>query len=403
MNVNHKLFLLTMVLTLAAGARADGAGDAQKLKDEALEILKANANRQATPQQYADCIFKLEQAQRMLEKANDNDSALAQDVSSTLFWARKFSDVHVIAELEKLHGGAPEPPPPAKKPDPPKPPPGEVSDAEPAAVISEAKKAFEGAESYATSHSSDDYAVALRWFKMANEHSGTDYALKALELARAAQTRFAAKNAPVASKTPETVPDTPEGKLIADADALVAAGKYEESFAVYKESLAKKETIDAHRKLAHAYYSRGQQLKDKLLPELASADEEVRKAFKSAMVTHHTMGGRTYQTANRNDPTYVAALRKYTDLAKESYKAVEYYDKAQTDFKAVVRMAQDGKDLDADGHIALCLGVRGDMNYRILAKQHLLKFLANYKPITDLERSLYEFCKTELARLQKLN
>jgi tetratricopeptide (TPR) repeat protein len=401
----YRIVQVLLVVSITARCSAEDSASAQKLKNEALDILKANCNRQASAEQYADCIFKLEKAQHILDKLNENETALAQEVSSSLFWARKFSDVHVIAALEKIHGGAPEPaaPPVAQKPAPQKPAPdAEAVEAEPDAAIGQAKKSFDAAESYAKSHSSDDYAVALCWFKMANEHAGTDYARKALELARAAQTRFASISTTTTPKAPEVSPETPEGKLLVNADALVTAGKFEESIAVYKESLAKKETADGHRKLAHAYYDRGQQMKDKLLPELAKAEEDVRIAFKNAAVTRRTRLGRSYQSVDPKNPAYQEALRKYNDLAKESYKAAESYDKAASEFKAVLRMAADQRDLDADGHVGLCLGVRGDMNYRLLAKQHLIKFLANYKPMTDIERSLYEFCKTELERLRKL-
>jgi tetratricopeptide (TPR) repeat protein len=392
--------ILLIAVTCCAVARADSTSDAEKLKGEALEILKANSARQATPEQYADCIFKLEKAQQILDKANDNDSALAQEVSSSLFWARKFSDVHVIAALDKLHGGAkepaPPPPPPAKKPDPAKAP--DEAESEVKSALAEAKKAFSQAEAFAQSHSGDDYAVALRWFKVANDNSGTDYALKALDLAREAQTRFATKSQPAPV---EKLPDTPEMKLVIDGDALTKAGKFEEAIGVYKASLGKKETIEAHRQLAHAYFSRGQQLKDKLMPELEKADQEYQKAYKAALVTHRSLGGRAYLVLDRNNPGLLAAVEKSQALGKQSYKVVsEYYDRAQAEFKSVVRMATDGKDLDADGHICLCLSVRGDNNYRMLARQHIVKFLADYKPTTDLERSLYEYCKTELVRLK---
>src|SRR6185369_13523828 len=95
--------------------------DAQKLKDEALDILKANATKQASAAQYALCIFKLEQAQSILDKSGDHDSNLAQEINTSLFWARKFSNTQVISELEKLRGGSPEPQP-VKKIEPPKPP-----------------------------------------------------------------------------------------------------------------------------------------------------------------------------------------------------------------------------------------------------------------------------------------
>ena len=402
-----RTLLIAVMLTWAlsfvdSAARADNSGDALKLKDEALEILKANSLRQATPEQYADCIFKLEKAQQLLDQANDNDSALAQEVSSSLFWARKFSDVHVIAALDKLHGGAKEPPPPAtppppaKKPEPAKAP--DEAESEVKSALAEAKKAYTQAEAFAQSHASDDYAVALRWFKVANDNSGTDYALKALDLARAAQSRFASASQPAPT---EKLPDTPEMKLVTDGNELVKAGKFEEAIAVFKASLEKKESIQAHRQLAHALFSRGQQLKDKLLPQLEQADQEYQKAYKAALVTHRSLGGRAYLVLDRNNPGLLAAVQKSQDLGKQSYKVVsDYYDRAQTEFKAVIRMAPEGKDLDADGHICMCLAVRGDTNYRSLARQHIVKFLADYKPATDLERSLYEYCKTELTRLK---
>ncbi len=396
---NLSLFLLPLTFVVCVSVHADPAGEVEKLKSEALDILKANAQRQASPEQYADCIYKLEKAQQLLDKSNDNDSALAQEVSSSLFWARKFSDVHVMAALDKLHGGAKEPAPPPtpikkveKTPD-------EATPEAPSAMA-EAKKAFDHAQSFAISHQSDDYAVALCWFKVANDNSGTDYALKALELARAAQSRFASKSAPEAPK--EVLPDTPEMKLVTEADELVKSGKFTEAVALYKASIDKKESIIAHRNMGKAMFARGQLAKDKLLPEMEAADKAYQSAYKAALVTHHTMGGRNYVVLDRNNAGLQAAVQKCNELSKQSYKIVnDDYDKAQFEFKAVLRMTPDNKDLEADGHIGLCLAVRGDTNYRSLARQHIVKFLANYKPVTDLERSLYEYCKTELVRLNK--
>jgi tetratricopeptide (TPR) repeat protein len=316
---------------------ADTAADVQKLKDEALEILKANAARQATAEQYATCIFKLEQAQGMLEKAGDSSSTLAQGVSSTLFWARRFSNVQVLAALDKLHGGkAPPPPPPAKKAEPAKPAGEGDAPAELPSVLVEARKAFAAAEGFAKAHSGDDYAVALAWFQMAAGHPGNDYAFKALELARQAQARFAAKAGNKAS-TEEVLPDTPAMKLVKDADALAQAGNFETAFPLYQASLKVQETFIGHRKLAHAYYLRAQQMKDEFLPQFEAAEEERRAAYKDAFVTVRTLRG-SYRKLNPNYPPLVAAQRKEVELVKQANVAISFYDKAhdELDRKSVV-------------------------------------------------------------------
>ena len=40
-----------------------------------------------------------------------------------------------------------------------------------------------------------------------------------------------------------------------------------------------------------------------------------------------------------------------------------------------------------------------DHNARSRARDYLTKFLKDYSPANDLERSIYEFCKTELNRI----
>jgi tetratricopeptide (TPR) repeat protein len=385
------------VAVLAAGlVFADAQSDAQKLKDEALDVLKANSARQASVEQYAGCIFKLEQAQAILEKAGDTNSALVQEVSSSLFWARRFSNIQVLAALDKLHGGKATPPPPPKKVEPPK---SADNPDEPPPLLAEAKKAFTAAQGYADAHKSDDYAVALRWFQMAAENPGTDYALKALELARAAQSRFAAKTKTGVPE--EALPDTPEMKLVKEGDALAEEGKYEESVALYLASLKAKDSLVAHRRLGHAYYMRAQHLKDELLPKFEAAEAERRAAFKEAYITVRMLGGSTRRRFNPNYPPLVEAQRQEAELGRQAQVSISYYDKAQDEFKAVLRLAPGQKDLDAAGHQALCLTVKGDMNARARGKMMLLAFLADYTPANDLERSLYEFCKTELDRLKK--
>ncbi|HYG76761.1 MAG TPA: hypothetical protein VEK08_17290 [Planctomycetota bacterium] len=384
---------------LSQALMADAVGDVTKLKDEALEILKANSNGNATNAQYATCIFKLEQAQGLLEKAGDSSSALAQEVSSSLFWARRFSNVQVINELEKMRKGAPIAAMPPKKAEPAKPvtKPKDDDDAEPPAILAEAKKAFESAQSFAQGRANDDYAVALRWFQVANEHPGTDYALKAMELARAAQARFAAKTAKVPT---QELPDTPEMKLVKEADALVAQGKFEESTAVYLSSIKLKESQIAWRKLGHAYFSRAQQLKDALLPQFEANEKAWREARRNAIKTVRTLSGQR-RKFDPNYPPLVEANKKQIELVKEANVAIAYYDKAHDAFKAVLRLAPTKKDLDAAAHQALCLTVKGDSNARSRGRQMIVSLLADYQPANDIERSIYEFCKTELARINK--
>jgi len=391
-----------MILTHTCVVRADASGDAAKLKDEALEILKANTDKQASNTQYATCIYKLEQAQGLLEKAGDNNSSLAQEVSSSLFWARRFSNIQIINEVEKLRksGGAIASAPP-KKVEPAKPvtkpvDPDDDSN-EPPAILAEAKKAYDAAEKYAQGNAKDDYAVALRWFQVANEHPGTDYALKAMQLAQAAQTRFAAKSA----KMPlEDLGTAPEMLLVKEADAMVAQGKFEESTAVYLSSIKMKESQIAWRKLGHAYFNRAQQLKDALLPQFESNEKAWREARKGAFKMVRTLSGQR----KKYDPAYpplVEATKKQVELVKDANVAIAYYDKAHDAFKAVLRLAPTKKDLDAAAHQALCLSVKGDSNARGRGRIMIVQLLSDYQPANDLERSIYEFCKTELARINK--
>ncbi|HEY3323081.1 MAG TPA: hypothetical protein VGP72_21695 [Planctomycetota bacterium] len=389
MRLNLRLFVACCVL--AGAARADN-NDAQKLKDEALEILKANAHSQATPAQYALCIYKLEQAQAMLEKAKDDNSSLAQEVSSSLFWARRFSNLQILKELDKLRAGAPAP----KVPEPSAPKKKTDDDDAPPPTLALAQKAYQAAEQFEKSHGGDDYAIALRWFQMANEHNGTDFALKALDRARKAQARFAAKGAQPA--TPAA--DTPELKLCAEAAELAKQEKYEESFAIYKTSLKMKETIDAHRGLAHAYFMRAQQMKDELTPECVAAETAWREARAGAMETVRTLSGMK-KRLNPNYPPLVEANKKIAALQAKIKTALTNYDHAQDEFGAVLRLAPGKKDLDAAGHQALCVTVRTDASVRARGRQMVASFLQEYSPANDLERSLYEFCKSELARMSK--
>lgn len=388
----HSIVLLAAMCFVVPHVFADAVSDAQTLKDDALEMLKANASTTATAEQYATCILKLERAQGLLEASGNSDNSLAQEVGSTLFWARKFSDVNVVAAIERMRKSMP--PIPAGS--------GNISKlaksksaapVDPHVLVAEAREAYSEAESFAHSHTGDDYAIALRWFQMANEHPGTDYAIRALTLARSAQLRFSAK-----SSTHDELPNSPEMNLVKQGDELASAEKFEESFAVYKSSLKVKETLVAHKRLAKAFFNRARQMKDLLLPQIETADAAIASATKNAYTVHH-IGGVDEKHFNPSYPPLLDAQRKMAELKKQSSSSTAYFNDAESEFKAVLRLSPNEKDLEAAGHIALCWMSREDASIRARARLQIVKVLADYKPASDIERSLYEFCKTSLDQI----
>ena len=214
--MKRTVFLICAGMFFCMCVRADPQSDASALKDSSMKILKDTADRDATPTEMAKCIFDLEKAANILEVARDTDSDLSKEVNMALYWARKRSTLAIDAALEKMHGGSGAYKPPViKKPevkvvkaDPNEP-------ADPGAGMEEARKAFNDAQRFAQAHSDDAYVVALNWFQMASTHSGTDYSLKALTLARDAQKRFSAAN-PNGKK--EEIPNTPEMGLLKEGD-----------------------------------------------------------------------------------------------------------------------------------------------------------------------------------------
>ena len=66
---------------------------------------------------------------------------------------------------------------------------------------------------------------------------------------------------------------------------------------------------------------------------------------------------------------------------------------------AVLRLSPKGKDLIADGFVGLCLS-RKTVTLSP-AKSHMAQFLKDYTPTNDDERGIYEYCKSEYARLTK--
>ncbi len=378
--------------------------EAQQLADEAMQILKENAARNATPEQYASAIFKLEKAQALIEKSSQAESPQAQEVNTALFWARRFSNTEVIAALDKLRGGASMPPPP--KPSVPKksPPPEKDKEKEKDKVEGfkeltsqpEAKAAFEAAEKYAQTKAGDPYAVALRWFYVASQYSGTEYAIRALQLARAAQEQHVSKLAPSGTAEGE-LPDTPEMSLVKEADGLAKGGKFELAIEAYKKSIRVKDNIPAQRRLGHVYFKRAQQLKDEVMPKLEALQPVYQRAWQGAWQTR-TLGGMAIKEFNEQYPPWMDAKRKYDDLKKQANNAMMQYLYAQWAFETVLKLSPENRDLDAAAHAAISLSVRNDAKYR--ARQLLEKVLKDYFPGNDVERAVYEFCRTELERLK---
>jgi tetratricopeptide (TPR) repeat protein len=391
---DKKFLLLTAALFTCLHASADPVSDATTLTDEALSILKANATKEAPPEEYAKCIYNLERAQALLDGAGENDSPLAQKVSSSLFWARRFSNLKVISALEALRGKQPvvaKTKPVAKAATTPPPANAKATTNETPEMIRNrvAEAAFSAVEKYAAS-AQDEYVAALAWFKMAGEHPGTDAALKALELARQAQLRFTGKKAAVE----EELPDTPEAHLIREADALVKSKKYEAAFPLYEQSIKLKDTLVAHRRKANAHYQRAQQIREELKPKFAAHNTAYQAAYQNSWVTNRS--GKFFEpnsVAMVNWKRGLALLQKEGDVANKNFEAAEH------EFAKVLKLAPEGKDFEAAGYMGLCIGVRPF--FRSKGISTIDAFINNYTPADDVQRSLYEFCKTEMESLRK--
>ena len=411
-----RVLLLTgwVLLISPAALFAAALDEATALKTEAMGILQGASDSSTDPKTYASALIKLEKAQQILEKANAGESPVAQEVSTALFWARKFANIQSMNEADKMRQGVGSPVASNNRPKPPtpRPParPTEPTKAEPPAMpgmggadkakLTEAKKKFQAAERFAQTQKADDYIVALRWFQTADQLSGTDYAVKALANARAAQERHAAKVAEAkAAKTAEPALKGPEYDLIREADALLAKDQYEDALKKYRESYSRKDNILAHRKLAHALFDRAQVIKDSLMPQFEEAQRAYQEAYKAATREIRTSKGLRYWRTNWNDPRLVTAKRNGQKLMAEARVAIRQYDRAYVEFSRVLNMAEGMKDLDAAAHQALCYSVRGDALSRGKAKSLLVRFLNDYQPQNDMERTTYEFCKTELKRI----
>ena len=335
--------------------------EAQQLQKEAQNILRASSGAAADPKVYAEAVRKLESAQSKLEqsaKGGAQNDQLDQEISASLFWARRFANVNVIRELDKAKGlPVAEPSRPAEKPK----------------AEGAAEAAFKKAEEFENSHKDDDYAVALRWFQFADEFNGDDLAMRGLQRAREAQARFQAKNAKAGAE------QTPDQKTLAEGDALFRDKKFDEALAKFEEAKKQTDSIQASRRIGHAHLEIGYKSRDEYaaqyLPVLKQYNEALRKGDRAG-------AARLTQKAKE----IVDRLRPLEQ------KALKSYDMAQKAFQHGLDLAK-GTDLECEGQIAMIYYARGK-NVRMEAKTRLANALTKYQPMNDQERTVYEFCKS---------
>ncbi len=393
-----KNVLFAFALLLARCTSIAAAEDATDLLADAKATLSAHREHAAVPKDYAQCIYNLEKAQVLLENKGDSSSSLAQEVNSTLFWAKRFSNIEVSNELTKLRsvGGAPKTAPKT------------VAVAKPAAQgtipeaenLAKAKAAYDDAERFAQSNAADPFATSLRWFQVSSQYAGTEYALNALEKAREAQGRLSesvsadAKPSRQGLERLETKAATPEFDLLRDGEKLEAAGKFEEALAKYKESVALKDTIPAERRMGHVHFKIAQKVEEKLIPQYQAMDKEYSEAYQKA---YQVMGGNRF--FNDRHPAWVAAKKKLENLRKEADGIANEAAAAQACFDKILKLAPDNKDFDAAAYSAVSMSRRPTV--RLTARSYIKEFLKNYAPTDGTEQVTYEYCKSEFERLGK--
>jgi tetratricopeptide (TPR) repeat protein len=406
--MRDRLVLLAVSgLLFSATCSAATVADARALKDEALKMIQSGSNSEVDPKVYAEAEEKLLKAQGILESLNESGGTLAQEIAAALFWSRRFTVVHIAPKSGSTPRKTTAPATPAapkttaqpKKSETPK-----TVAAFGSMSTAEARARFEAAMKFAKENEGDDFVLALRWFQAADELAGTEYAAKALTLAREAQERNLAKLA--AQDKKEELPDTPGYRLLRQADILAASGKYEQSFAMYKRALPMAPSAISYRKFGLAYFKYAQQLKDRLAPALEAAEEEYAKARRESPPESSWQPpfarGR-FSRGRRPSSSESPALRE----AKEKIKALKariaetdgYYDKAWEQFKKALARSPRRRNLDAAAHKALCLSLKFSLLVKDAAIIELDEVLKNYKPANDVERTLYEFCKSERRRL----
>ena len=411
------VFIAGLCLTAHAGPVQD---EVEKLANEAKQVLAAHQVTPVSAEKYAQCIFSLERAQGLLESAGDASSVLAQEVNSTLFWAKRFSTIEISNELAKLRGAKPEagvarPVKPVSPPQKPvKTPVAPVANSmlPDAARLNAAQAAFHEADHFATQKKGDPFAVALRWFQVASNFSGTEYALKALEKAQEAHARSAASGQAAASagsvaqdaggalaskrmalEALELKAETPEIVILHTAEMLSEAYKYDEAIEQFKASIKVKDTISAESRLGYTYFKLAQTIQEKLLPKYKEADDAYAAAYQ-----HAFKGTTNFRYFDDRSPELIAARRRIDELRKESDQIVINYVAAQACFEKILKLVPGGKDFDAAAYVGISMAKRHEAKFR--AKVCLLDFLKEYKPGDIGEQITFEYCKSELERIR---
>ena len=162
-----------------------------------------------------------------------------------------------------------------------------------------------------------------------------------------------------------------------------------------------KETAIAHRRLGQAYFGHAQQLKEEIIAKCSTAYTDWKAARDQAYVTRYSLGGIPKRMFNPNDPRYMEASRNYRAAYAEGGKAFDIFGKAESEFKAAIRLSSNGKDLISAGTIGICMSQKPDPLLRSKARVYLSSFLKENMPANDDERTVYEYCKTELERISK--
>lgn len=416
----NRIVYIAMIFAAGIFAWAGEVQDeAAQLVQDAKEILAAHRVSPVAPAKYAQCIFNLEKAQRMLEGAGDTTSVVAQEVNATLFWAKRFSTLEISNELGKLRSGAPpmalprtQKPPPVVTP--PKAPavaaaPAQKSLLPEADKLNAAKAAYHQAEQFAQKKKNDPFAVALRWFQVASTYSGNEYALKALEKAQEAHARSAASGKAISGDTAATgtrgpskralieaeelKSQTPEIEAMRQAEALAEEHKYPEAIEKYKASIKIKDTISVESRMGYTYFKLAQTSQEQLLPKYKEVEDEYSRAWIGA---YRSVGA--YKVFDDRSPALVAAQRKIDALRKEADSIVINYTAAQTCFERILKLVPDGKDFYATAYAGISMAKRKEAQVR--ARIYLADFLKEFKPGDIGEQITYEYCKSELDRIK---
>ncbi|MCZ7643948.1 MAG: hypothetical protein M5U26_01475 [Planctomycetota bacterium] len=371
------LALLLCAALASAFARAASLDEARALKDEAARILRDQAATSADPKLYAHAVFKLQRAEALLDELLKTQpqaaEPLLEEVTASLFWARRFANVNVIRELERGDpgpGAGTAPPPPAR-PEPPKPAPQAGVD------LAAAEKAYKKGEEFERARAGEDHAVALKWFQVADETQGTDWSLRALSRANEAQARFKARQE--AAQAAELAPDA---KLIVEGNALFAAQKYAEALDKFAAAQSLKNTPLVHQRLGHTHLKLGYLGRDKYAEQYRPMLQKIADAKRS--------GNQAQMQA-----VYKENLQLLQRLRPLENEVIGSYVKAAEEFQRGLDLA-NGKNLDCECHVAI---LQFERKNRTRALQLLAVALKKYTPANDEERAVYEYSKSLYERL----